>query len=414
METSSRFSQGNSISSYQGVSGFINSRCLRLLRCCSAFNRVISVEPVVFLYVFTAYLYVCMFEFYAFNWNGWEELKENQSISNQSCVTVRELNAYGKHGNKTADRVQSNVAILNLFVGGASQIPGIISALILGPFSDKYGRRRAMGVVIVGLVLQSVLAHVIIHFNLPLYYFVLSSGLRTLTGGLAGLLTTSYSYIADISSKKWLTLRLGILEAVSFIASSLSLGVAGMLIQISDCHFLPVSWLMLAASVALILYLIIFVRESLNRQQTIQRQRLLKMGPKSLFIGFKIFCARDNPLWKLWFCLATLCITVINQIGTITIITLFLLHEPLQWKPGLIGGYLAAGELIHGLSLIIILPIMVGCSVRDPLIALCGVSIACVTNVGMGFVSRTWQMFLGMYTENLRYKMFCEIIILYV
>ena len=359
-------------------------------------------EPVAFLYVFTAYLYMSTFELYAFNVKGKEELQENISVANnKTCVTVRELNTYGAHGNKTANIVQSDVAILNLFVGVASQIPGIVSALLLGPFSDKYGRKIAMGVVVVGVVLQSLLANAIVEFNLDLHYFVLSSGLRTLTGGLAGLLTTFYSYIVDISSREWLTLRIGILDAVTFLASSLGLGTSGLWIQASNCNFIPITWLMLATAVAVVLYLIFFVRESLNRQQTRERRLLLSTGPKSFLVGFKIFFNRSRgiSIWKLWFCLIVMCITVLNQLGTLTTVILFALHQPLEWRAGLIGAYLAASELIHGLSLIILLPIMVTCSLPDPWIALIGVCIACVSNVGMGFVTQTWHMFLGKYSS---------------
>jgi PCFT/HCP family folate transporter-like MFS transporter 1/3 len=217
--------------------------------------------PAVFLYVFSVYLYVNTFELYAFNRIGWKDLRDVTNNSNDSarvCVTARELNTRGRYGNSTTNRVQSDVALLNLFVGVANQIPGILSAIVLGHFSDKYGRKAAMGVVTVGLVLQSLLANLIFEFSLDLKYFILSSGLRALTGGLAGLLTTSYSYIADISSKKWLTLQLGILEAVTFIASSLGIAISCTWIQLTNCQFTPVSWLMLASSVALILYVVFF------------------------------------------------------------------------------------------------------------------------------------------------------------
>ena len=393
MEYSSSNCASSTISDQRGIGGFVNSRCLRCLRCCVSCNRIVSVEPVAFLYVFAAYAYISTFELYAFNVKGWKEL----GGYNGTCATTGQLNADGARGTKTANYVQSEVAVLNLYVGVASQIPGILSALLLGPFSDRYGRRIAMGVVTFGLVLQSLLANVIIEFQLDLHYFVLSSALRTLFGGLAGLLTTSYSYIADISPRKWLTLRLGILEAVTFIASSLGLVVSGLWIQVSNCHFIPVTWLILAAAAALALYLIIFVRESLNRQQTLQRRLLLTTGPKSLLVGFKIFLDRSRgvSLWKLWFCLATMCITILNQMGTLTTVTLFALHEPLEWRPGLIGGYLATSEFIRGLSVIILLPIMVTCSLQDPLIALIGVCFAFGTNIGIGFVNQTWQMFLG-------------------
>lgn len=396
--TSSRWdsSTPTTISNVSGTGGWINSKCLACVRRCAAINRVVTVEPVVFIYVFSAYLYLALLELYAFNRYGKKELEKSNYNSTNDCVTVRILDRYGPvRNNRTGNAVQGSVALLNLFVGVAGQFPAILSSLVLGPFSDKYGRRPAMGIVVVGLVLQAVVTNVILEFELSLYMFILSSGLRSLTGGLAGILTTSYSYIADISPRKWLTLRLGILEAVTFIAASLSLGVTGGWIELGHCNFLPISWLLCAASVVLVLYLIVFVRESTNQQQKVRRRRLLMTGPRSLLTGFKLFFCSGNPRWKLWFCLFTLCITIINQMGTLTVTTLFLLHRPLEWGPGLIGGYLAANEFIHGLSLITILPVMVACSLRDSLIVLFGVAIACATNVGMGFVDSTWQMFIG-------------------
>ena len=392
-------------SSYNG--GYLNSKCLLFFRCCGKITGVITVEPVVFFYVFSAYLYVAMLELYAFNRYGKKEL-EKSSYTVNACVTVRMLNRHGPvKNNGTGNAVQGSVAILNLYVGVSGHLPSIFAALILGPLSDKYGRKPAMGLVVVGILLQAIVASVILSLRLSLYYFSLSSALRSVTGGLAGILATSYSYIVDISPKKWLTLRLGILEAVTFIAASLGFGVVGGWIQLDNCRFVSISWMVLAIAGILVLYFIIFFKESTNRHQTARRRQMLTTGPRSLLTGFKLFTSRGNPRWKLWFCVFVLCITVINQVGTLTVITLFLLHTPLEWNPGLIGSYLSASELIHGLSLIIILPIMVACSLSDPLIVLLGVVIACATNVGLGFITSTWQMFVGelhhMYSPSMLY-----------
>ena len=404
---SSRWSIAPSIISSSDNSGCLNSECLMFLRCCGKITSLITVEPVVFFYVFSAYLYVAMLELYAFNRYGKKEL-EKSSYTVNACVTVRMLDRYGPvMNNDTGDEVQGSVALLNLYVGVSGQLPSIFAALILGPLSDKYGRKPAMGLVMVGILLQAIVASIILWFRLSLYYFSLSSALRSVTGGLAGILAISYSYIVDISPKKWLTLRLGILEAVTFIAASLGFGVVGGWIQLNSCLFKPITWLLSATAGILVLYFIFFFKESTNQRQTARRRQMLSTGPRSLLAGFQLFTSRGNPRWKLWFCAFVLCITVINQVGTLTVITLFLLHTPLEWNPALIGSYLSLGELIHGLSLIIILPIMVACSLRDPHIVLLGVVIAGATNVGMGFITSTWQMFLGelhlMYISSMLY-----------
>ena len=396
MEDSGRF-WPSSISSGSGISGFLNTRSIRCFHClqtCS--KRIVSVEPLVFLCVFTIFVHLTTFELYAFSRYSLPQLS-NGSRNAEGCVSVQELNENGRRGNNTANFVQGQVSLLNLYVGVASQIPGIVSALILGPLSDRYGRKVALGVVLIGLFFQSVATYCIIEFNLSLYFFVLGSGLKSLAGGQAGLLTVSRSFVSDISSRKWLTLRLGILVAVSYIASSLGLFTAGLWIGESNCDFHPISLLILVLSVVVVIYLLLFVRESLSHRQTGERQTSLASGAKSLLTPLKIFFYRSRgvPLWKLWFALLVLAVTVLNQLGFLATVILFSLHEPLEWKPGLIGTYLAASEFIRGLSSILLLPILVCCSLSDPLIALVGVCIVCITNIGTGFVKESWQMFIG-------------------
>lgn len=374
------------------------SRCCGICRkCCTLFRsrKLVTVEPVLFLYVFATYLYLVIFELYSFNTFGKETLKEkriNDSIS--FCLSIRLLDNIS-NDTGTGDDVEDKTAFLILIVGITGQLPSIFAVLLLGPLSDQFGRKPALIVVLLGSCVQAALSIVIIRFDLNLYFFLLSSGIKATSGGLAGILTASYSYIADVSSRKWLTLRYGILEAMTYIAGTVSLVIGGEWIQNSRCNFLSPSWLHFACIVALVPYVLLLVPESLNKNDKTRRSSKLYTGPKSLLQGLQIFFGKRYSRWRLWFTLLTMTVVILNTSGAIVIITLFLLHDPLEWEPYLIGIYLSVNELVHGLSVLIFLPVLVICRVPDPLIALLGIGLSCAMYVCMGFVAETWQMFLG-------------------
>lgn len=388
----------------------------RRLRGCSARirrSRLVTIEPAMFLYMLSYFFHGVFFDLYAFDRYGEDELASSplwgNHSSHNSCISTDMLDTFGTMGNRTGDAVESRTAILQLVVGVTAQLPSVVTCLVLGPLSDHLGRKPAMLVALLGACLQAVVSVLVVWLKWPLHVFLAGAAVRGVTGGLAGILTVSHSYIADVSSREWLTLRLGVLDALAYLAGTLSLGLGGAWIELSHCDFRYIAVAHLAALTATVAYFVFLVPESKTHAQRRDRDGAGEVdkpaaapltfspgfGLKGLFRGFQIFFGRGYPRWKLWTVLATLIVTVFNATGGSVIIVLFLLHRPLEWRPYLIGVYLGAHELVQGLSLIVFLPTMVAIGFPDALISLLGLIIACVMNVCIGFVVASWEMFLG-------------------
>ena len=378
----------------------------RQKRSCGTFHclysfynaRIVTVEPVIFLFMFAYFFYKVLFELYIFNRYGKEAIvKTNHTVSNSThCLSIKDINNLTS-SNDQGDIVESQLAMLTLIVGVSARLPSVVATLILGPVSDRFGRKPVLLVNLLGMLLHSVVAILIVRSILDSeYYFVLGAGLRGLCGGIAGVLTASYAYIADVSSKKWLVVRLGLLEAMTFAAGTLSLVAAGVWTEENGCDFKPLVWVMLGCMVVAIPYTLFLLPESLDKEEANAKPRSHQMvGPKALLRGLQIFFCRGYSRCKLWLLLLVMMVTILNTTGTTAIITLYLLREPLAWTPIHIGGYLATSEMMHGLALVLVLPVLVHLGVKDSVIAMIGLLLSVGANVCLGFVDKTWQVYTG-------------------
>lgn len=85
----------------------------------------------------------------------------------------------------------------------------------------------------------------------------------------------------------------------------------------------------------------------------------------------------------------------LNAVGATSINTLYLLHGPLAWNPGIIGVYQSISEFVHGIALIVLLSFLVIIGLPDALIVLLGMIWATALFTAQGLVRVTAQMFIG-------------------
>ena len=377
-------------------SGFVSFNPLTFLL---AFRnaKILTVEPVIFLYMFGTYLYFPLYQQYFYLQFAKQIIHNSSELPNGSyCLTSNETDQYG--GNGTSNKVEALSNYLGIYVSLANQVPSILTTLIYGPLSDRIGRKPIIVLVATGATIQGLLSLGIVHWELSVYFFILTSLVAGVCGDFASLLMASFSYISDVSTEKWRTFRIGVAEAGLFLAGALAEGAGGIWFEKLECNFLPPVGLFVGCNVLLIAYVLLFLPESLKQKERERRALNKPKGVRSLIRGFKIYFSQmaDYATWKLWACLISIFVLVMTSAGSQRISVFFLkAGRPFDWEPSTIGYYQMTAQLSHMLGLLVVLPILVALNVPDALIALIGLAFNAGMNTFTGLAKLTYEMFIS-------------------
>lgn len=358
--------------------------------------KLLTVEPVYLLFVFGLNLAVfTVNEQYVFNRYGRERFSRELNYSGpfNECLNVDTLDR--SLGNGTGDSVSKETAVLAMIIAITSKVPAIIPALLYGGLSDRIGRKPILLVTSFFACLRAALTLALVYFDLSVYLLILAASITSFSGSFPGTTTATYSYIADISTKRWRTFHIGVLEAMLFAGAAMALGVTGVLLREDGCHFEYPVWLYLACNIGILVYVLVYLPESLPKCERQEKAKGKPVGLRILVNGVRIFFSSKYSRWRLWFTVFQTGIFYLTYIGFTSVGPLYLLHQPLSWTPFLIGIYLAISEVSHGLSLLVILPVLVTAGVPDALISLIGQVFAIAGFLSTPFVTKTWQMFVG-------------------
>ena len=235
----------------------------------------------------------------------------------------------------------------------------------------------------------------IMYLRLDIHFFVLVYFVNSLGGGTPVLFTSTFSYIADFSSARWMTYRIGFAEGILVLSIAASTAVGGAWIKNSDCYFPNLAWLMLAGYLAIAIYVLLFLPESLSREERLRRRMLAGNPPgcRSILRGLEIVFMPGHSRWRLWIFLYVLGIIYLVASGLNTVNTLYFTHPPLQWGSELIGLYNTVFFMMHGVALVFVLPILVAVKLHDSIISFAGMTFSAAMAILNIFVRSTWQMF---------------------
>jgi len=363
-----------------------------LLQCWSA--KIVTVEPLYFIYAFGVAFFVPMFQQYLYQRYGHARIRNTTSDA-YFCLNETYLDYVA--GNGTNGAVEGDCTRLVFYVTVTDIVTSVTAGLVIGPLTDRYGRKIALLLASFSSLLGTVVLVCTVYLSLDLRFFILTSFVSASLGGYLVMSMATLAYIADVSTLKTRTLRIGVLQAVQNVAQTLAFVISGVWIQEIQCDFRPLVWVMVACYSLSILYTIFMFPESLSYKQRINRATGKSKRLSAIWSGLQLFFRPKLVTAKLWVGLLALCIAQVNLNGATLISTFFFIHKPLHWHPDQIGYFGSYNSILHGAMLTVGLPVAVVLGLSDLLLCIAALLISSGAYTLIGFVTTSWQMYASKY-----------------
>ena len=359
-------------------------------------SKILTVEVAATLFVLGRSLYTPLSEQYFYHRYGAELLSNTSFVfpNGSFCVSSEMLNNYtGSNTTYKLDESFSNHLVAYTQI--ARTVPSVIVTLVLGPLTDRYGRKIGIILPALGVIIQTVLSIFIIKFSLHPYYFVIANFVGGLFGNFTCILASSFSYIADISSPKWRSLRIGIVEAGLAFGSFCGHLLGGYWLERVNCDYIYPLCFCVACNVVIVVHISLFIPESLSPSE---REVLRQKNPKGFGAyseGFKLFCGGLSlpSTWKLYVAAIATNLAVVNVFGAEVVDVYFLKALPFDFNPFMIGIYQALRSASQGFANVLLLGTLVVLQIGDTWIMLIATLFHVVCNILVGFAEKSWELF---------------------
>lgn len=303
-------------------------------------RRKYLIGPFVFLHTLTLTLYNTSINLY-YPYHVGRELFPNESVTKEKSSLCQSRT----NSSSTNEQiVQSVVAEYSVYAAISMGFPCLISNILLGSMSDRYGRKQLLIIPTLGLLVAQIIVVVFMYVSVDLYYFLLPSIILAGFGDIFAVFQISLSYISDITeASKKRTFGIALLELSGGIGVLLGQIIAGYLIQ-SLGYTLTVLFTCIVKSANLIN--IVLLPSSVPSTKS---QWSCKVVIQSLKESFQFYYSKEfsGSRWKYNLCLIIFIIGNMTVIGRDNVETLYIISPPFCFTPVLVGWFNATKAVMQ-------------------------------------------------------------------
>ena len=359
-------------------------------------RRIVTVETILFVYQFAKFMSTPLIQ----------QLVNSKVCEEKNCSSDNHANTsvHSSCINSTSlvqKAVEDETSRWLLYINLANSIPAIVAALAFGAWSDKTGRRLVLCLPAVGIALNAAVVLIVWYRNLPVSYLLIGQIGSSFLGGYATFLMATFAYMADITTHENRTLRIGILESMTYLGGCMGNLIGGLWIK--SGNYAPAFWCIVAAGIFIVLYTILYLPETRTERETTSLCRSLFCSCDSLITSARLFWDKDRSrlFYPLILGVTIFALLSINFAGMIDVIVLFAYDFPLCWASDTLGYFFAFKLAMYGVAALVILPVAKRhFHVEDFPIIYAGLISGASGLIVLGFSSHTWMMmYLGKVTS---------------
>ena len=296
------------------------------------------IGPVVFAYMFAM---LCSFYVLVEYTNQYfmklEYKNANLSLTNTSdtfCHADEDSIVY-----KTETRATAAASTWNVYFSVAAGVPAVISNMVLGSYTDAFGRKFLMAIGVLGTMARLGTAALVIYLDGEIVYILIACFIEGCTGQYATTLQVSLAYIADITKPgRQRILGIIFIEFVIGVGLAIASFASGFLIEWKGYMFTFAS--MAGVLVVVLMVLIFILPETLTKEHRHRNNSCLGLFKTSL--SFFTENDAENRRWKYQLVLLIHALCNLSFLPRLSTETLYQLASPFCWSPTKVGIYSAA------------------------------------------------------------------------
>lgn len=249
---------------------------------------------------------------------------------------------------KEQQSIQSETADWYAYCNLATTLPALLMALLVGSWSDRIGRRLALFIPTVGIIVKSAFIAVAIYLDWSVYTLIIAFFLQGLSGTWITIVTISYSYAADLTkygkNRTFGIVLMEITMGVGVIAGAIGSGY-----MIKYIGFLY-GTILICGITSVGAVLTFFLPESVQKTD-----KLTSISQKQYLKNALQFYIKKDPLrWKFQVLAIVFAVTELANLGRVSVHQLYVMNSPFCWSSLQIGYFAAARnfvQMVVGLSL---------------------------------------------------------------